>query len=118
MPVDFNGTIELQSSIKGYPENQGFNHWERLDQSKTEQGIWLQIRTRSSRIELGIATSMISIGSDAQIQVTNTPGYPTLTTSYLATAGQTVTVGVEAGIAAGMGLLPECVQLDSAERSV
>jgi beta-phosphoglucomutase len=91
-PVDFAGTIELQSSINGYPENQGFNHWEHLDQGKTAQGIWLQIRTRSSRIELGIATSMVSIGTDAQIQVTNTPGYPTLTTSYSATAGQTVTV--------------------------
>ncbi|MCY7336096.1 MAG: beta-phosphoglucomutase, partial [Chamaesiphon sp.] len=91
-PVDFSGTIELQSSINGYPENQGFNHWEHLDQGKTEQGIWLQIRTRSSRIELGIATRMVSIGTDAQIQVTNTPGYPTLTTTYSATAGQTVTV--------------------------
>ena len=91
-PVDFDGTIELQSSINGYPENQGFNHWERLDQGKTEQGIWLQIRTRSSRIELGIATSMVSIGTDAQIQATNPPGYPTLTTSYSATAGHTVTI--------------------------
>ncbi len=91
-PVDFDGTIELQSSINGYPENQGFNHWEHLDQGKTEQGIWLQTRTRSSRIELGIATRMVSSGTDARIQVTNTPGYPTLTTSYSATAGQTVTV--------------------------
>ncbi len=91
-PVDFEGTIELQSSINGYPENQGFNHWERLDQGKTEQGIWLQIRTRSSRIELGIATGMSLVGADASLQVTNTPGYPTLTTTYLATAGQTVTV--------------------------
>lgn len=91
-PVDFDGTIELQSSINGYPENQGFNHWEHLDQGKTEQGIWLQIRTRSSRSELGIATRMVSSVTDAQIQVTNTPGYPTLTTTYSATAGQTVTV--------------------------
>ena len=91
-PVDFDGTIELQSSINGYPENQGFNHWERLDQGKTEQGIWLQIRTRSSRIELGMATGMSLVGVDASLQVTNTPGYPTLTTAYLATAGQTVTV--------------------------
>jgi kojibiose phosphorylase len=91
-PVDFDGTIELQSSINGYPENQGFNHWERLDQGKTEQGIWLQVRTRSSRIELGIATGMSLVGVDASLQVTNTPGYPTLTTAYLATAGQTVTM--------------------------
>jgi beta-phosphoglucomutase len=91
-PVDFAGTIELQSSINGYPENQGFNHWERLDQGKTERGIWLQVRTRSSRIELGMATSLSLVGADAELQFANTPGYPTLTTAYLATVGQTVTV--------------------------
>ncbi|CAN1210135.1 Beta-phosphoglucomutase [Tumidithrix helvetica PCC 7403] len=91
-PVDFDGAIELQSSINGYPENEGYNHWERLDQGKTEQGIWLQMRTRSSRIELGIATSLSLVGADAEIQFTNMPGYPTLATTYRATAGQTVTV--------------------------
>jgi len=91
-PVDFDGAIELQCSINGYPENQGFDHWERLDQGKTEQGIWLQVRTRSSRIELGIATGMSLVGANASLQVMNTPGYPTLTATYLAMAGQTVTV--------------------------
>ncbi len=92
-PVDFDGTIEIQASINGYPQNQGFDHWERLDQGKTNQGIWLQMRTRSSRIELGMAARMSVIGTDAGLQVTNTPGYPTLTTTFLATAGQTI--GIE-----------------------
>jgi beta-phosphoglucomutase len=95
-PVDFDGTIEVQSSINGYPENQGFDHWERLDQGKTTQGIaqgvWLQVRTRSSRIELGMAATMAVIGTDASLQVTNTPGYPTLTVAFSAVAGQTVSV--------------------------
>jgi beta-phosphoglucomutase len=91
-PVDFSGKIEVQSSLNGYPENQGFDHWERLDQGKTERGIWLQVRTRSSRIELGMAAQMVVIGADASLQVTNTPGYPTLTTAFMATAGQTVSV--------------------------
>ncbi len=115
-PVDFDGAIEVQSSINGYPENQGFDHWERLDQGKLDQGkldqnkpdlgkpagkpnrgqpvqgVWLQVRTRSSRIELGMAAKMTVVGTDAVLQVTNTPGYPTLTTTFNATVGQTVTI--------------------------
>jgi len=29
-PLDFDGSIKIQASINGYPENQGFNHWEYL----------------------------------------------------------------------------------------
>jgi len=92
-PVDFNGTIEVQSSINGYPNNQGFNHWEQLDRGKMEQGVWLQVRTRISHIELGMAAKMTAIGTDASLQVTNPLDYPTLTIAFIATKGQTV--GVE-----------------------
>ncbi|TFI54031.1 beta-phosphoglucomutase [Mastigocladus laminosus UU774] len=91
-PVDFAGAIEIQASINGYPENQGFNHWELLDQGKTEAGIWLNLRTRSSRIQLGIATGIKISGAEASLQVTSPPGYPTLLASFLASPGQTVTV--------------------------
>jgi len=37
-PLDFDGSIKIQASINGYPENQGFNHWELLDQGDTDQG--------------------------------------------------------------------------------
>jgi beta-phosphoglucomutase len=94
--VDFDGPIEVQSSINGYPENQGFDHWDRLDQGQiaigTRPGIWLQVRTRSTRIELGIAAKMTVVGIDAPLQVTNTPGYPTLTTHFRATTGQTISI--------------------------
>lgn len=92
-PVDFNGTIEVQSSINGYPNNQGFDHWEQLDRGKIEQGVWLQIRTRISHIELGMAAKMTAIGTDASWQVTNPLDYPTLAIAFIATEGQTV--GVE-----------------------
>jgi beta-phosphoglucomutase len=94
--IDFDGPIEVQSSLNGYPENQGFDHWDRLDQGQiatgTEPGIWLQVRTRSTRIELGMAAKMTVIGIDAPLQVTNTPGYPTLTAHFRATTGQTISV--------------------------
>ncbi|MBG1244790.1 beta-phosphoglucomutase [Nostoc sp. NZL] len=91
-PVDFDGLIEVQGSINGYPENQGFNHWEGLDQGKTDQGIWLQRRTRHSRIELGMGASMRISGTEASLQVSTAPGYPTLSTTFLAKSQQTVTV--------------------------
>ncbi len=92
-PVDFNGTIEVQSSINGYPNNQGFDHWEQLDRGKIEQGVWLQVRTRSSHIELGMAARMTAIGTNASLQVTNPLDYPTMAIAFIATEGQTV--GVE-----------------------
>ncbi|MBN3880710.1 MULTISPECIES: beta-phosphoglucomutase [unclassified Nostoc] len=91
-PVDFEGLIEIQASINGYPENQGLNHWEGLDQGKIDQGIWLQRRTRSSRIELGMAAKVTILGSEASLQVSTAPGYPTLSTTFLAKVQQTVTV--------------------------
>ena len=91
-PVDFDGLIEVQGSINGYPENQGFNHWEGLDQGKTDQGIWLQRRTRQSRIELGMGVTMKISGAEASLQVSTAPGYPTLSTTYQAKSQQTVTV--------------------------
>ncbi len=91
-PVDFDGLIEVQGSINGYPENQGFNHWEGLDQGKTDQGIWLQRRTRHSRIEIGMGATMKISGAEASLQVSTAPGYPTLSMTYLAKSKQTVTV--------------------------
>ncbi|PHM07607.1 beta-phosphoglucomutase [Nostoc sp. 'Peltigera malacea cyanobiont' DB3992] len=91
-PIDFEGLIEVQASINGYPENQGLNHWEELDQGKTNQGIWLQRRTRNSRIELGMAVKVTILGTEASLQVNTAPGYPTLSTTFFAKAQQTVTV--------------------------
>jgi trehalose/maltose hydrolase-like predicted phosphorylase len=43
-PVDFSGAIAVQSSINGYPDNQGFDHWEHLDRGDSENSVWLQNR--------------------------------------------------------------------------
>jgi beta-phosphoglucomutase len=92
-PIDFDGTIEIQSGINAYPDNQGLNHWEQIDRGKMEHGIWLQLRTRTSKIELGMAATMTAIGTDVLSQVTNPLDSPTLAIALIATAGQTV--GVE-----------------------
>ncbi|HIK06976.1 MAG TPA: beta-phosphoglucomutase [Trichormus sp. M33_DOE_039] len=89
---DGEALIEFQASINGYAENQGFNHWEGIDQGKSDQGIWLQSRTRSTRIEIGMAAKMTISGTEAAMQVSTVPGYPTISTTFLAAPQQTVTV--------------------------
>ncbi|AFY32652.1 beta-phosphoglucomutase [Calothrix sp. PCC 7507] len=91
-PLNFDGLIEIQASINGYPENVGFNHWQELEQGKTESGIWLHRRTRSSQIDIGMAAKMGISGVDTSWQISSAPGYPTFTTTFLANAGQTVIV--------------------------
>lgn len=90
--LEADAIVEVQASINGYPENHGFNHWEQLGQGKTEHGVWLQVQTRTSHIELAMASSLSLSGAEGHVQVTNVPGYPTLTTTFTAPAGQTVTI--------------------------
>ncbi|MBD2252447.1 beta-phosphoglucomutase [Nostoc parmelioides] len=84
--------VEIQASINGYAENQGFNHWEGIDQGKTESGIWLESRTRGTQIEIGMAAKMTISGAEAALQVSIVPGYPTISASFLAKSQQTITV--------------------------
>jgi beta-phosphoglucomutase len=95
-PIDFNGEIEVQSSLNGYPENQGFDHWEQIDQGKleqgNEQGAWLQVHTRYSQIELGMAAKIAVIGTNVSSHIATPVGDPTLTVAYNAIAGQTICI--------------------------
>ena len=72
-PIDFDGTIEIQSSMNGYPDSQGFDHWEQIDLGKIDRGIWLQLRTRSSQIELGMAAKMTAMSIYAPWQTRINP---------------------------------------------
>jgi beta-phosphoglucomutase len=95
-PIDFSGTIEVQSSLNGYPDTQGFNHWEQIDSGQIEhgtgRGVWLQLRTRSSHIDLSMAFKLAVIGADASFQVTNARGDSTVLSVFSAIAGQTISI--------------------------
>ncbi|MBK1986263.1 beta-phosphoglucomutase [Sphaerospermopsis aphanizomenoides BCCUSP55] len=90
--VDFNGFVEIQASINGYPENKGFNHWEGLDQGKIDKGFWLHSRTRYSRIDIGMAAKMTISGIEAAMQVNTAPGYPSIIATFFSEPQQTVTI--------------------------
>ena len=95
--LDFEGTIEVQGSINGYPDNQGVMHWEWLNQGAlaTEEGdclTWLHLRTRNSGIELGMATRVTVADASASVRVTGCQGYPNLAATFSVEFGQTVTL--------------------------
>lgn len=90
--LDFDGLIEIQASINGYPENKGFNHWEGLDQGKIDQGYWLHSRTRYSRIDIGMAAKMTISGMEAAMQINTAPGYPSITATFFSEPQQTITL--------------------------
>ncbi|GAB4280217.1 MAG: hypothetical protein Fur0025_08020 [Oscillatoriaceae cyanobacterium] len=98
-PLNFQGVIEVQSSINGYPENQGVMHWEWVNQGDIggengqPQGVWLHQRTRETHIELGMAIGMQVRGAESpEMELKGCEGYPTLATTFSARSGQTVTL--------------------------
>lgn len=90
--INFDGVIEVQASINGYPENEGFNHWEGIDQGKTDQGIWFHSRTRDSQIDIGMAAKLTISDVETTLQVSTVPGYPTLSATFSGRSLQTITV--------------------------
>ncbi|MEA5551313.1 beta-phosphoglucomutase [Anabaena cylindrica UHCC 0172] len=90
--VDFHGLIEIQGSINGYSENKGFNHWEGLDQGKIDKGFWLHSRTRTSRIDIGMAARIKILGIEAALEVNTAPGYPSISATFLIEPQQIVTI--------------------------
>lgn len=90
-PVDFEGAIEVEASINGHPNNQSVQHWEWLNQGADADRVWLHMRCSKSGIELGMATQLKS-SENAPIRATGSQGNPTLTTTFQAQPGKTVTL--------------------------
>lgn len=90
-PVDFEGTIEVEASLNGDPDNQGVKHWKWLNQGGIDNCVWLHLRCLKSGIELGMATQLTCTEPVALVQTTGRD-QPTLSTTFKARLGQTVTL--------------------------
>lgn len=90
-PVDFEGAIVVEASLHGDPINQAVKHWEWLNQGEKDNRVWLHLRSLHSGIELGMATQLTCSEKDAPVQATAS-GNPTLTTTFQAQPGKTVTL--------------------------
>ncbi len=92
-PLDFDGPVQVHAAFNGYPDNLGLMHWYRLNQGGAGNLAWLQMRTRHTGIELGMATRLLIEGSGAVRRwVMDCPGVPTLGATYDARRGETVTL--------------------------
>jgi kojibiose phosphorylase len=92
-PVDFEGTIKVQAGLNGYADNLGWRHWEWLDQSETDEVIWIHTRTRHTAIELAMAARIaVDDPQDVQTAVTGCQGYPAWEMTCQAQTGQTITL--------------------------
>ncbi|MGD1910744.1 MAG: beta-phosphoglucomutase [Rivularia sp. (in: cyanobacteria)] len=91
--IDFDGTIGIRASIDGNPEdNDGFNPWLILDQGYTKASTWLQVRTRSSRSQLGMAFKLAISGTKAEYRDISVPGFPTVEAKFEVKRGETIDV--------------------------
>lgn len=95
--LNFEGKVEIQASINGYPDNQGVMHWEWLNQGDvtTDEGdhaAWMHLRTRNTGIELGMATRVTVSDANASVRVSGCQGYPSLAATFPVQSGQTVTL--------------------------
>ncbi|MFQ5343948.1 MAG: beta-phosphoglucomutase, partial [Anaerolineae bacterium] len=91
-PVDFEGWVEIQAGINGYPDNWGVMHWHILDQGDDIFRVWLHSRTRHSGLELGMAASLLLQGGRQTSQhATGCDGVPTLVAQCKARRGRTIT---------------------------
>ncbi|HEY9807740.1 MAG TPA: beta-phosphoglucomutase [Halomicronema sp.] len=93
-PVDFVGSVDIQASINAYSDNQGMRHWEFVEQGDAENTTWLKCRTRSSHIDLGIATKL-NVLYERQLfaaKATGIVGYPTLMSSVFVHPGKKIVI--------------------------
>lgn len=91
--LNFAGTVEVHAGLNGYPDTQGILHWEWLDQQVKGDRAVIHLRSRQSKIELGMATRLNITGVEGvQTQPLNCQGFPTLLATYQAQPQQTVTL--------------------------
>ncbi|HJS19538.1 MAG TPA: glycoside hydrolase family 65 protein [Anaerolineales bacterium] len=96
---DFEGRLEIRSSLNGYKDNEGFLHWYWVDQGM-EDGVWyLHTRTRGTGIDLGMAMSLRSSPDADKFEYWDAQNVPTLSYSFMAKRGEAITLEKIVGIA-------------------
>ncbi len=91
-PLDFDGWIELRAGINGHVDNDGYVHWDWVDQGKEIGTVWLHSRTRGSGLELGQAAGLLIRGSrEVRRQVMDCHNNPTFVAKCRVDQDRTVT---------------------------
>jgi beta-phosphoglucomutase len=90
---DYSGEVEVHAGLNGYSDNDGMLHWDCRDQAGNQDSVWLQVCSRRSKIELGMAAQLKVLGAESvSSQSISFQGYPTLVTRFQMQVGQEVTL--------------------------
>jgi trehalose/maltose hydrolase-like predicted phosphorylase len=91
-PLDFDGRIEFRAGINGQVDNDGYVHWDWVDQGDEYGLVWLHSRTRRSGVELGQAAILAVSGSaDVTERVMDCQNCPTIVAVCQAEQRRTIT---------------------------
>ncbi len=95
---EFDGTLEVRASLNGNMDNEGFLHWQWVDQGEREGAYYLHSRTRASHIDVALAMRLESSLDVMQRDYWDAQNIPTLRMSLPARRGEPVTVIKSVGI--------------------
>ncbi len=96
---DFDGTVEIRSSLNGNMDNEGFAHWHWVDQGEKDGIYYLHNRTRATDIDVALAMRLASNPAPSQFEYWDAQNVPTLRMAFPAKRGETITVDKFVGIA-------------------
>lgn len=92
-PEDYDGLLEIRSGISGDVDNEGYKHWEWLDQAARNGSLWLRTRTRGSRVELAAAARLtLTAPAPVEGEAWDVHNHPTLVRRIPLRAGETAQV--------------------------
>lgn len=114
-PLDFKGVLEFRAGINGYVDNDGYVHWDWVDQGNEIGTVWLYSRTRSSGLELGQAAGLLIRGSrKVRKQVMDCHNNPTIVAECQVEQGRVVTAEKLVTVFTSRDLEPEYPVVDAA----
>ncbi len=89
-PEDYDGQVEIRSGLSGDIDNEGYKHWQWLDQAAQNGSLWLRTRTRASHLELAAAARLTLSGpAEVEAHAWDVHNHPTLVRATQLRAGQT-----------------------------
>src|SRR5574340_968627 len=76
-PEDYSGSVEVRGGLYAGADNLGYKHWEWLEQGSGKHECWLRLRTKTTRIEAGLAARLtVTAGDEVSRRTCNSRGHP------------------------------------------
>jgi beta-phosphoglucomutase len=76
-PDNWEGQVEIRSTLFGLSDNQGLLHWQTITQGDFNNGIYLHSRTRASRMEVALVSNVTLLDGKATVDYWDVTHQPT-----------------------------------------